>query len=349
MSSTTDPWRAELTPRSRASRRRWTVVLAALLVVLGATALDDGFHDAVFRDLDGARTLLYVLMLFVVFGLLRRGTRRLGRLRGAQLGALDERDTAARDRAFRTAFVLFLVVVVVTLWSLRTVLPAAGGSAAGATGDAVLLDGDAANALVFWFVAWAVFLPTAALAWREPDAPPADDDDPRPVLGELLRDGLVGASLLAGAAISASLPEERFEAEVFVAPLPFFVLAVVVGVLHGRRHGASWRRSVFGGGAVIALILVVAALPVLLLAAGEDTTSEVVETPAGAPATTVQSAPAPPGIREVTRSSSSSDGSQREVRCLLATGREGAVLEGAAARRTVRRAGGDPGRLCPEG
>jgi uncharacterized membrane protein YhaH (DUF805 family) len=355
MSSTTDPWRAELTPRSRASRRRWTVVLAALLLVFGATALDDGFHDALFRELDGARTLLYVVMLFVVFGLLRRGTRRLGRLRGGHLGDIDERDTAARDRAFRTAFGMFLLVVVVTLFSLPAILPGSDSASDDPTGNEVLLDGDAVNALVCWLVAWAVFLPTAALAWREPDAPPVDDDDPRPVLGEFLRDGLVGASLLAGAAISASLPEERSGTEVLVAPLPFVVLAVVVGVLHGRRHGASWRRSLFGGGAVIGLILVVAVIPVLLLAASEETggyvdetTGEFVEVPAGGRSGTAQSAPPPPGVQEVTHSSSSSDGSQRQVRCLLAVGRDGYPLEGAAARRMARRAGADPKRLCPD-
>lgn len=40
-----DPWREELTPRGRASRRRWTVVLAVLLVLLGLTATSDGLHD----------------------------------------------------------------------------------------------------------------------------------------------------------------------------------------------------------------------------------------------------------------------------------------------------------------
>jgi hypothetical protein len=332
----TDPWRAELTPRSRASRRRWTVVLAALLLALGACAIDDRIHDALLRDGPGARSLLYGILLLVVFGLLRRGTRRLGRLRGGQLGDLDERDTAARDRAFRTAFALFLLVVVVTVWSLNTILPQATRSAEGRVLEGVVLDPDVVTALVAWFLAWAAFLPTAALAWREPDAPPADEDEPRPVLSELTRDGLVAASLIAGAVISGVVPDNNAGTEILCAPLPFVVLAVAVGVLHSRGSGRSWAGSAAGGWRLIAVLAITVGLAMAVGLSGSiSSTSSEPDT--GDDRTE-------PGVYWTMEARSGGEGKRRG--CWRAESRDGRVLVGAAARREVRRVGANPRRAC---
>jgi hypothetical protein len=338
----TDPWRAELTPRSRASRRRWTVVLAVLLLALGAGALDDRIHDALLRDGPGGRSFLYGLLLFVVFGLLRRGTRRLGRLRGGQLGALDERDTAARDRAFRTAFALFLAVVVVTLWSLTSILPQATRSAEGRVLEGVVLDPDVVTSLVAWFVAWAVFLPTAALAWREPDAPPADEDEPRPVLGELARDGLVAVALLAGAAISAALPDNHGGQELLLAPLPFVALALAVGVLRGRRHGPPPRAAVAAEWPIAAVFLIVAVLIVAVLGASDLRPDDDQGTAVGDEENAVVT-----GEMRTRTVITEEDGRLiTERTCVTVYGKGGRELSGAAARRMVRTLGESPSRLC---
>jgi hypothetical protein len=335
----TDPWRAELTPRSQASRRRWTVVLAVLLLALGAGALDDRIHDALLRDGPGARAFLYVILLLVVFGLLRRGTRRLGRLRGGKLGDLDERDTAARDRAFRTAFFLFVAVAVATVWSLDAFLPQATRSVNGSVEEGVVLGPDDVESLVAWFVMWAVFLPTAALAWREPDAPPADDDDPRPALGELTRDGLVAASLLAGAVISAVVPDNNAGTEIFCAPLPFVVLAVAVGVLHTRGTGRSWAQAAVGDWRMAAVLAIVVGLAVAVgVSGGLSADRDDPVTSQGLPA---------PGVYETTEvTPGKGDDPDTERRCLGVIDRRGRDLFGAAARREARRLGADPRRVC---
>ncbi|WP_022927100.1 hypothetical protein [Patulibacter americanus] len=338
----TDPWREELTPRSQASRRRWTVVLAALLLALGAAALDDRIHDALLRDGPGGRFVLYGLLLFIVFGLLRRGTRRLGRLRSSQLGALDERDTAARDRAFRPAFALFLVVVVVTLWSLDSILPHATRSAEGRALEGVVLGSDAVTTLVAWFVAWAVFLPTAVLAWREPDAPPVDEDEPRPVLCEPARDGLVAAALLAGAAVSAALPDDHGVLELVLAPLPFVVLALAVGVFRGRRHGRSWGRALAEEWPIAAVLLIVAALTAVMLGAGNVTPGDDQGTTVRDDEETVVT-----GEMRVRTVITQEDGRpDTERTCVTVYGEGGRELSGAAARRMVRTLGEHPSRLC---
>jgi hypothetical protein len=335
----TDPWREELTPRSRASRRRWTVVLAALLLAFGAGALDDRIHDALLRDGPGARAILFVILLLVVFGLLRRGTRRLGRLRGGKLGDLDERDTAARDRAFRTAFFLFLVVAVVTVWSLDSFLPRATRSVNGSVADGVVLNPDDVESLVAWFLMWAAFLPTAALAWQEPDAPPADEDEPRPVLGELARDGLVAASLLAGAVISGVIPDNNAGAEIFYAPLPFVILAVAVGVLHTRGTGRSWAQSAVGDWRMMAVLGIVVAFAVAVgMSGGLSADRDDPVTSQGLPA---------PGVYETTEvTPGKGDDPDTERRCLGVIDRRGRDLFGDAARREARRLGADSRRVC---
>ena len=100
-------WRDALTPLSRASRRRWTACYALLLVLLALSVFVDAF--AVGRGSDEQIPLILLVGVPIVFGMLRRGTRRIAALDHPDL---DERDVAARNGAYRIAFPLLVLVVV---------------------------------------------------------------------------------------------------------------------------------------------------------------------------------------------------------------------------------------------
>lgn len=337
-----DPWRDELTPRSRASRRRWTLVLAALLVALGLTATSDRVHDLVLRDGPGGRAILFLILLATVFGLLRRGTRRLGALRDRD-DRLDERDLAARHRAFRTAFGLFLLVVVVTLYLLPSALPDVRRTVDGVRVSSDVLSYDEIYPLMAWFLAWALFLPTAALAWREPDAPAPDEEDgeAHPVLGEWRRDLLLVVTFAVGGAASAAYPDNNAGPELVVGLLPFALVICAVGVLRRRREGFSWLRSGLG---VWRIAAAVALIVVLLAAVGgfavsDDSSDTTERADAGE-----HYAPGKPGVFHVTQL----DAADEEYECLLVNSPKGRALEGRAARREARRLGEDPKQICDE-
>lgn len=100
-------WRDALTPHDRPSRQRWTASWALLLLALGAGALDSGVNEAVADDGRGA---LALVLLVLVFGMFRRGTRRLT---ATDHPELDERDRRARERASRLALPAFVLVATV--------------------------------------------------------------------------------------------------------------------------------------------------------------------------------------------------------------------------------------------
>lgn len=326
-----DPWREELTPRTRASRRRWAVLETVLLLAMGATALSGGLRDALVGDGDG-RGLAFLVALLVVFGVLQRGTRRLGSLRTGE-GELDERDIASRHHAFRTAFGLFLAVLLATLYCLPAALPDGSTGSAGARQvGGSYLDGGDVTTLAIWLFAWAVLLPTVALAWREPDAPPLEDEDVRPVLGEGLRDLLLVSVLALGAAVAVASPTGDATIQSLVLPyVPFAVLVCVVGAIRGRRAGDRPLRAAFRGWRIVSALLVVSTLGVLL---GLGTTSSSDDGTLG------------PGAHEVTYLQSVNDGPEHRVRCLEIVARDGVPLSGRAARREARRLGEDAGRVC---
>lgn len=223
-------WRDAITPASRAGRRRWTLAYALLLafaaVYFGTTDLDP----------DGGAGWLVVVALFVVFGMLRRGTRRLMAI---DHPGLDERDALARDRAFRLAYPLLLVVLVAAVVLLVVALPDADRTVVQGEARVVtsgwFLDPGALVGLTAWIALWAIFLPTGVLAWREPDA--LEPDEPAGGLSEMARDALLGAALVAGLVLG------------FVRDSDVVALLPLVGVL--ALLGAAARRSVSprpGGG-----------------------------------------------------------------------------------------------------
>jgi len=191
-------WRDAVTPLSRASRRRWTACYALLLVLAAASVTDGAFASD--RGSDPTTPLLLLVAIPVVFGMLRRGTRRITALDHPDL---DERDVAARNSAYRIAFPLFGLVVIAALVLLVATVPditrtpRAGQIATTIPG--FFVEGRALLGLGLWIALWAAFLPTGVLAWREPDALESETDGER--LSETIRDALLGLALAGGLAI----------------------------------------------------------------------------------------------------------------------------------------------------
>ena len=235
-------WRDALTPLSRASRRRWALFYAALLTATGAVTV---WRDDLGWAADNATRTPFVAIvgLFVVFGMLRRGTRRLT---AADHPDLDERDQAARDSAFRLAYPLLLVVMAASVAALLYVLPDIERRTPMVGGPSIdaghFLTTNALLALLLWGFLWATFLPTAVLAWREPDAVLHEWEEAHPRAGpsEAVRDAALAVALVG--ALALSLPGHSGE-------LGLLVLAIaVVGV-------SAWTRRAVGQRAISAELL----------------------------------------------------------------------------------------------
>lgn len=187
-------WRDAVTPLSRSSRQRWTACYGLLLVLLAASVVGRTFSI----EADGSEQIPLILFvaLVVVFGMLRRGTRRIAALDHPDL---DERDIDACNRAYRIAFPLLVLVVLLGLVLLAMVAPeSTRASSAGSVGTALTVEWEGLIALGLWIGLWAVFLPTGVLAWSEPDALEAEEGGG--ALSESLRDVLLGLALAAGLA-----------------------------------------------------------------------------------------------------------------------------------------------------
>ena len=254
-------WRDAVTPLSRASRRRWTLCYALLLVALAACVVDDRVGLAEHVAGPGIPTILIVGPA-VVFGMLRRGTRRITALDHPDL---DERDVAARDGAYRIAFPLLALATLAGLVLLANSLPEIAHSTHLAPPDqhfvqtrhGWFLRSEALLALAGWIALWAVFLPTGVLAWREPDA-----IEPEPDAGgglpERLRDALLGLAL-AGALVGSLVAKADESVLAVVAAL------ALLGALGRRASGQPvmsrqrmWRVAI--GIAMILAVVVVGAV-----------------------------------------------------------------------------------------
>jgi hypothetical protein len=243
-------WRDAVTPSSRASRRRWTLTYALLLMALLATEL---FDDTIAPDQH--LPLFVVVPMVVVFGMLRRGTRRITALDHPDL---DERDVAARNTAYRIAFPLLVLVVLGALAMLALALPETAHlvrvEKLGPVRDhGLFVRSEELVGLGLWIALWAIFLPTGVLAWREPDAiePEAAGED----LSERVRDGLLGLALAGGFAVSVA---EQTDFGVW----PFAATLALLGGLARRAAGQpmmsrqrTWRVAIG-----VAMILVLVAI-----------------------------------------------------------------------------------------
>jgi hypothetical protein len=241
-------WRDAVTPLSRASRRRWTACYGVLLILLAATEVDDRF--TVSANHNHVLPFILLVALPVVFGMLRRGTRRIAALDHPNL---DERDIAARDAAYRIAFPLLVIVALAALVLLGLAAPSIDRPGPGSSSTpGTFVEAGAFIGLGVWIALWAVFLPTGALAWREPDA--LDSELGGPGMPESVRDAILGFIILGG-----------FTADVLTdVNMSFVVLGVslaLVGGLARRASGQSmmsrrrkWRVAI--GLALIAIIAV---------------------------------------------------------------------------------------------
>jgi hypothetical protein len=247
-------WRDAVTPLSRASRRRWTACFALLLALLGASVVSDTF--AVGRSDEQVTPVILFVALPVVFGMLRRGTRRIAALDHPDL---DERDVTARDAAYRVAFPLLVLVMLATFLGLAFVLPDAvrhlrhPGVEATELRDGWFLDAQALIGLGLWLALWSVYLPTGALAWREPDA--IEPETASGGLPEPVRDALLGLAL-AGAIVTSLVADDDTGTLLFVAAL------ALLGGLARRAAGQPMmsRRRRWRVAIGIVLILIVVAL-----------------------------------------------------------------------------------------
>ena len=250
---TTDvTWRDAVTPLSRASRRRWTACYALLLVLGAWSVLDDRL--AVGRGSEDQIPFILLAGILVLFGMLRRGTRRLAALDHPDL---DERDIAARNSAYRIAFPLLVLVVIAALLLLGLSVPditrtARDGEATVGT-DGWFVEPNALLGIGVWIALWAVFLPTGVLAWREPDALEMEDA----TLDERLRDALLGLALGAGIAIAVLADSDA-------GVWPFLASVALCGGLGRRAAGQpmlsrqrKWRVAI---GLALLAILVVAGI-----------------------------------------------------------------------------------------
>jgi hypothetical protein len=236
-------WRDAVTPRSRASRRRWTLCYALLLGFLAATVLD--------RDIFPARLLPLVVVVppIIVFGMLRRGTRRITALDHPEL---DERDIAARNSAYRIAFPLLALVVIGALVMLAASVPEGIHTVRvnrfGPVHEhGLFVKGEDLFGVGAWIALWAVFLPTGVLAWREPDA--FEPETGSAGLSEPLRDAVLGLALAGAVALSIV---EHSDAGVWL-----FVLAVaLLGALARRAAGQPVMSDARKARVVIGLLLV---------------------------------------------------------------------------------------------
>ena len=263
-------WRDAITPYGRTSRRCWTACYAVLLVLMALWALDERLGAG--GGGDRPLPLILVAGPCVVFGMLRRGTRRIAAL---DHPTLDERDVAARNSAYRIAFPLFVLVVIAGLVLVAVTAPGMTHTTHLSPTDSVSTSGSfiSASGLValgLWFVLWAVFLPTGVLAWREPDAL-----EPAPVLARLpepVRDGLL-ALALGGALYSGLAAGSNAGGLVFAAAL------ALLGVL-ARRSGETTLESQPSAWRLVIAIGLILALMGVGLFAGTLVSSGGSETPA---------------------------------------------------------------------
>ena len=256
-------WLDAETPRGGASRRRWTVACTLLLVLLGVTV------SGVERfGLDGDELpLLLFVAPAVVFGMLRRGTRRLA---ASDHPDLDERDVAALGGAFRVAFPLLVVATIAGIVLLGLALPSTklrtdvGPDSFELTHGWFATGGDLA-ALAAWVVIWATFLPTAVLAWREPDPVEFDDAAPRP--SEALRDALLGAVIAGGLVWGLATGSQ-------IGLVAVLVVTTALGTLRRRATGEPVLSRAGRRWLAVAAVFVLLGVALLYSVAGGATGSE---------------------------------------------------------------------------
>jgi len=258
-------WRDAVTPLSRSSRRRWTVAYALLLVLGGV--LVAGVGD-ISEETVGNAELPVLVALLIMFGMLRRGTLHVAAKREL---LLDEREVAARDRAFRLAYPLLVAVLMLTALVVIGLLPEIERPEVFTQGKAVVeageaghfLSGEAPFGLLLWGVLWAIYLPTGVLAWREPDSLSAGPGWSPVGLSEPVRDALV-ALALGGALVLVFVGVDGL-----LALVPLIAVLTVLGSLARREAGQRpiTTSMLWAFGAAVVAVVVLAIVVALFVVA----------------------------------------------------------------------------------
>ncbi len=254
-------WRDAVTPASRASRRRWTAVYPLLLtgggVVVAAPQLL-GLGD------DSGLAWGFLIVMAVVFGMLRRGTRRLTAVDHPEL---DERDESARADAFRAAYPFLLAVLALSAVALFVVLPdidrsTRQGATITSSESGFFLTAEAMIGFLLWGFLWAVFLPTGVLAWREPDALDGETVTRERGVSEPVRDALLACALAVG--LGASLLSDT---SVWLL-LALLLVLTALGGLARRSAGEPAVSTPTKGGLGVACLIVGGLFAVLAVGGG---------------------------------------------------------------------------------
>ncbi|MGI8412292.1 MAG: hypothetical protein ACR2LV_05330 [Solirubrobacteraceae bacterium] len=227
-------------------------------MVLAASIVDNmlAFNSRAFPP-------ILIVALPVVFGMLRRGTRRIAALDHPDL---DERDIAARNSAYRVAFPLLVLVIVAALVLLTVAAPdiarpIGSGPPGSEADDGWFVETPALVALGLWIGLWAVFLPTGTLAWREPDALELEAGGGG--FSEPIRDALLALALVGG--IGASLTTDSD-----VGLIPFIGSLALLGGLARRADGQPMMSRQRKWRVVIGVVMILA---MIAIAIAEDAVS----------------------------------------------------------------------------
>lgn len=240
-------WRDAVTPMGLGSRRRWVMAFPSLLMLAAVLTVGRDSFSLDGGQLNGIGTLT-LAALVVAFGMLRRGSRRLA---AGDHEFLDERDVAARDRAFRLAYPLLMGVLATTMLAILF------------TSES--LDRQDMPDLLAWIVVWWVFLPTGILAWREPPGLPAEPDA-RAALTEPVRDAVFALAFLVGLAVALTVPGALW------AIVPVVLARITIGELARRSSGRPplQRQTVAGIATGLVATGLLVLVVTLVVAAGDD-------------------------------------------------------------------------------
>lgn len=147
-------------------RRGLTLVLGLICVLL---AEGPAVGALIGPDWETALGILAVLLLLGLNLVLRSATRRLA---VAEDSALDERQEEIRNYAYRLSHRVLAVAFGIPLWLLFFRSPATGA-------PSWLQDALSNGGLIVVYLELLFFLPTAAIAWIEPDTPEDEEIEHR--------------------------------------------------------------------------------------------------------------------------------------------------------------------------
>jgi len=189
-----DSWSRSVSPAGRASRRRWVMAVAFLVIgggVVGAFGLGGGDY--------GLGALALLSPYIVLAGGLQTASRNITI---PWRRDLDDRDRQARGSAYVIALPIFAVAMAVSLAVLYFALPEvrrvgelAPGIPERQSGGFLALED--VYYFAVWCFLWVALLPPAIVAWTEPDPvePEPGEGLVRRALTEPARDALLGVAV----------------------------------------------------------------------------------------------------------------------------------------------------------